>query len=132
MFDFTPSSQKPPTTKFSAIKNSLRRLISLYVENAKLTAVEKLTLLLSTAVVFFLAALLLTFAFACGALALLDLLELAMSPIAAAAILGGIFLALAAILILLRKPLVINPIARFVCKLIMDIGKDPLKEESNE
>ncbi|MDE5978724.1 MAG: phage holin family protein [Muribaculaceae bacterium] len=113
--------------KFQALKSSFRRLISLYIESAKLTAAEKLTLLLSAAVLFMIAFILVTIAIAFGAVALLQLLELALSPIAAAAILAGFFFLLAAVICLLRKPLIINPTARFMSKLIMDIGKDRIK-----
>lgn len=123
------STQEPGTDtgKFQALKSTFMRLISLYIESAKLTAAEKLTLLLSAAVLFMIAFILVTIAVAFGAVALLQLLELALSPIAAAAILAGFFFLLAAIICLLRKPLIINPTARFMSKLIMDIGKDRIK-----
>lgn len=113
--------------KFNALKSSFMRLVSLYIESAKLTAAEKLTLLLSAAVLFITAFTLVTIAIAFGAVALLQLLELALSPIAAAAILAGFFLLLALLIYLLRKPLVINPTAKFLSKLIMDIGKDRIR-----
>lgn len=113
--------------KFNALKSSFMRLVSLYIESAKLTAAEKLTLLLSAAVLFITAFTLVTIAIAFGAVALLQLLELALSPIAAAAILAGFFLLLALLIYLLRKPLVINPTAKFMSKLIMDIGKDRIR-----
>ena len=69
--------------KFNALKSSFMRLVSLYIESAKLTAAEKLTLLLSAAVLFITAFTLVTIAIAFGAVALLQLLELALSPIAA-------------------------------------------------
>jgi len=110
--------------KFDALKASLKRLFSLYLESAKLTATEKLTLLLSAAVMFISAFTLTTIALAFVAVALMQLLELVLSPIAAASILAGCFFLLALLVYLLRKPLIINPIARFLSKLIMDIGKD--------
>ncbi len=113
--------------KFNALKSSFMRLVSLYIESAKLTAAEKLTLLLSAAVLFITAFTLVTIAIAFSAVALLQLLELALSPIAAAAILAGFFLLLALLIYLLRKPLVINPTAKFMSKLIMDIGKDRIR-----
>ena len=105
-----------------------KRLISLYIENAKLTAAEKLTLLFSGAVVFVIGFILIMFSLAFLAVALLELLQLAMSPIASSAIIGGIFLVLAVLLIALRKTLVINPMARFLSKLIMDIGKNRIND----
>lgn len=120
------SDSSSPTGKFQAVKSSLGKLVSLYVEGAKLTAVEKLTLFLSASVVFICGFILITFVVAFGAVAILDLLEEALPPVASAGILSGIFLVLAILLFVLRKPLVINPMTRFVSKLIMDIGKDRL------
>ncbi len=123
---FNSSSQDPAVEngKFQALKSSLKRLIALYIESAKLTAAEKLTLLLSSIVLFIIAFILATIAIAFGAVALLQLLEMALSPIAAAAILCGFFLLLAMLIFVFRKPLIINPTARFMSKLIMDIGND--------
>ena len=117
-----------PNGKFDAVKASLRRLTALYIENAKLTAAEKLTVLLSAAVLFVALFMLATITIAFAAVALLELLQLALSPIAAAAIMAGVFLLIAILIFVLRKPLIINPTARFMSKLIMDIGKDHLKE----
>lgn len=114
--------------KFQAAKSSLKRLIALYIENAKLTAAEKLTVLLSAAVLFVALFMLATITIAFAAVALLELLQLALSPIAAAAIMAGVFLLIAILIFALRKHLIINPTARFMSKLIMDIGKDHLKE----
>lgn len=124
MFNTSPQDPTAENGKFQALKSSFKRLISLYIESAKLTAAEKLTLLLSTIVLFIIAFILATIAIAFGAVALLQLLEMALSPIAAAAIMCGFFLLLAIVIFLLRKPLIINPTARFMSKLIMDIGKD--------
>lgn len=127
MFDKSTSTSET-TGKFDAIKASFRRLVSLYIENAKLTAAEKLTLLLSAAVVFIIGFILIMFSLAFMAVALLELLQLAMSPIASSAIIGGIFLVLAILLIVLRKALVINPMSRFLSKLIMDIGRNRIND----
>lgn len=120
------SSATSPSGKFQSAKASIGRLTKLYIEGAKLTAVEKLTLFLSAAVMFICLFILATFIVAFGAVAILDLLEEALPPVASAGILSGIFLVLALLLFLLRKQLVINPMTRFVSRLIMDIGKDKL------
>lgn len=127
MLNSSNQEARAENSKFNALKSSFRRLISLYIESAKLTAAEKLTLLLSAAVLFIIAFMLVTIAIAFGTVALLQLLQLALSPIAAASILAGFFLLLAVLIFLFRKPLIINPTARFMSKLIMDIGKDRIK-----
>lgn len=126
---FHSSDQSTETNgKFDALKSSLKRLTALYLESAKLTATEKLTLLLSAAVVFVVGFILVAFAVTFAAVTLLELLEMALSPIAASGILAGFFLIVAVLFFLLRKPLVINPMARFMSRLIMDIGNDRIKE----
>lgn len=114
--------------RFAAIRDSLRRLGTLYLESARLTAAEKLTLFLSTAVAFIIAMVFMTFAIAFGAATLFYFLEYVDMPhVAAAAILAGVFVLLALLVFLLRRALIVNPIARFVSRLIMDIGKDSSK-----
>lgn len=117
-----------PGSNIADIRSSLRRLVALYVENAKLTAAEKLTLLLSGAVLFVIALVFITFALIFGAVAIYQLMALSMSPIVAAAILAGAFVLLVILAFLLRKPLIVDPIARFISRLIMDIGRTADKE----
>ncbi len=117
-----------PGSKIADIRSSLRRLVALYVENAKLTAAEKLTLLLSGAVLFVIALVFITFALIFGAVAIYQLMALSMSPIVAAAILAGAFVLLVILAFLLRKPLIVDPMARFISRLIMDIGRTADKE----
>jgi hypothetical protein len=118
-----PSPANESTSKFSTLKSSLQRIIALYIENAKLTAAEKLTLLFSAAVTFTVCFILAAIALTFIAIALLELLELAVSPIIAATIMACLFLLLSWLIYLLRKQLIVNPTARFISKLIMDIGK---------
>lgn len=114
--------------RFAAIRDSLRRLGTLYLESARLTAAEKLTFFLSTAVAFIIAMVFMTFAIAFGAATLFYFLEYVDMPhVAVAAILAGVFILLALLVFLLRRVLIVNPIARFVSRLIMDIGKDSSK-----
>lgn len=117
-----------PGSKIADIRSSLRRLVALYVENAKLTAAGKLTLLLSGAVLFVIALVFTTFALIFGAVAIYQLMALSMSPIVAAAILAGAFVLLVILAFLLRKPLIVDPMARFISRLIMDIGRTADKE----
>ncbi len=80
MLNSSNQEARAENSKFNALKSSFRRLISLYIESAKLTAAEKLTLLLSAAVLFIIAFMLVTIAIAFGAVALLQLLQRAQQP----------------------------------------------------
>lgn len=126
MFNSSPLSSGAENGRFQTLKASLKRLALLYLESAKLTAAEKLTLLFSTIILFIIAFILTTIAVAFAAVALSQLLETALSPIASSLIMSAFFILLAVLIFILRKPLIINPTARFLSKLIMDIGKDHL------
>lgn len=126
MFNSSPLSSEAKNGGFQTLKASLKRLALLYLESAKLTAAEKLTLLFSTIILFIIAFILITIAVAFAAVALSQLLETALSPIASSLIMSVFFILLAVLIFILRKPLIINPTARFLSKLIMDIGKDHL------
>lgn len=113
------NSESQFSVRFASIRALLTKLFHLYVEKAKLTVAEKLTLLVSAGIILFVCALLglIGLVFLSGSL--MGLLALCMSDIAAWAVMGGIYIALAALLVLLRKPLVITPVARFVSRLII-------------
>lgn len=113
--------------KFGTLKEGLRRLFRLYLEKTRLTVAERLSLLLAAGVMVFICSLLgiIGLVFVSGAL--IELLALWISPIASWAIVGGIYFLLAALIVLLRKPLIFNPVARFVSMLIFkeNEGIDP-------
>ena len=98
---------------FTTIKDLILRLASLYIENAKLNIAEKLTLVLS-------AALLLIVALAFFTGAALEALELVMDPWLSYLIMGCIFAGLIIVAVVLRKTLFVNPIARYLSKVIFD------------
>lgn len=128
---FNSSGSERYKSRFDTLRLSLRRLLHLYVENAKLTVAEKLTLLLSAAVVFVIATICVTFALAFAGVALLETFELVMSPIAASAIIAGVFILLALLVFLLRKPLIINPMARYLSRMLMDVGHHDVSDDKD-
>jgi len=111
----------------SKITDEIKELLSqsvnwakLEVEYIKLTAAEKLIILTSAMIIggvimLFLLPVLILILFA-----LVDVFKLIMvAPLAYLAV-GGIVLLLMFILFLLRKPLVINPVSRFITKVILE------------
>lgn len=101
-----------------------KRWIQLEVEYAKLTAAEKITVLLTT----------LIFGAVCLLLGMVVLILLAfalaqvfggfLSPALAFLCTAGVLVVLVALLFFLRKPLLENPISRLISKLILDIKSD--------
>lgn len=109
-----------------------KRLVSLYIENVKLTAAEKLTVVMSAGVLLIVAIVLGIFALAFLSGTCIELLALVLPAWASYAILGGFFLLLVIIAVALRKHLIVNPIARFVSKLVFDSHGDNDDDEGKE
>lgn len=94
--------------------------INLELEYVKLTAAEKLVILLSTIVIGGMIAILMLPVLIMFLFALVGVFRLFMSPPLAYLTVGGIVLLLIFILFMMRKPLIINPISRFMTKLFLD------------
>ena len=93
--------------------------LKMEIEYAKLTAAEKFSVLLSTLIliiVMFIVSLVVLIVFA---FALIDLFSLMMPHALACVTVGGIYILLIGCLYLLRKQLIINPIARLISKLFL-------------
>lgn len=105
------------------IKDIFRQAVNwlqLEVDYVKLTAAEKLTVLMSAVVlgaVFMLLAMIIVVLLS---MALVGILEMWMQTGLAFLCVSGVVLLLGLLIFLLRKPLLINPIARFLTRLIMD------------
>lgn len=97
-----------------------RRIVTLYIDNVKLTVAEKLTLLVSAGVVLLTTLVLGVFAVAFFSGAAIEALEMVLEPWASYLIMGGVFTLLMVLVLLLRKPLIIHPIARFITKLVYE------------
>lgn len=107
----------------------IKQWINLEVEYLKLTASEKISVLLSSLIlvlVLFIVGLVVLIVFA---LALIDLFSLFMAHALACVTVGGIFILLILMLYLLRTPLVINPITKLITKLFLTPKKDKVSHE---
>lgn len=92
----------------------------LEVEYLKLTAAEKLIIILSMSVIgvvilLFLLPAILMFLFALAQV-FIDFMPVAVAYVCV----GGIILLVLGILVLFRRPLVINPVAKFISKVLLD------------
>ena len=105
------------------IKEMLKQSLNwtkLEIEYVKLTAAEKLVVLLSTIIIGGIMAILVLPVFIMFLFALVGVFRLIMPAPLAYLTVGGIVLLLIFILYLMRKPLIINPVARFITKLFLD------------
>lgn len=107
-------------TKKTTVVDTIKQLGALYIENAKLTTAEKMTLLFSGIALFcsvmFLALLAMVF-FAIG---LASLLESYIAPFWSYFIIGGVFLIALAALYFFKEHIIENPIARFISKIVLN------------
>ena len=116
------------TESASALIAALKRLGKLYLENAKYTAAEKITIFLGATALCIIVLILglLAFLFTCFCIA--DLLATYLSPFWSYLIVTGIFILAIVVLCTFKNTLIFNPIARFISKLILD----PPNQERHE
>lgn len=109
------------TDQIKGIYQNGFRWIQLEIQYAKLTATEKLTVLMTTLVLGAVCLLLGVVILILLSFALVDAFKIIMKPGLAYLTVGGILILLIGVIILLRRPLLENPIARLMSKLILDI-----------
>lgn len=109
------------TESIQSIFANGKRWIELEIEYAKLTAAEKLTVLMTTLIFGAIGLLMIVLVLILLSFALVHVLEAILSPALAFVCVSGILIVLMAILYLLRKPLIENPISRLISKLLLDI-----------
>lgn len=94
--------------------------LRLELEYAKLTVAEKLTLLMSSLILGFVCLLLGVVVLIMLAFSLAETFRLLMNPALAYLATAGAICVLLALLYLLRKPLLLNPIARLITRIFFD------------
>lgn len=93
--------------------------VKLEVEYAKLTLAEKFTILLTTMIIGVVCLLFGMVALIILSLSLAHLFMLFMAPALAYLSVAGVIVLLLVLVYLLRKPLLLNPIAKYLTKLIL-------------
>jgi len=104
----------------SAISSTISRYIKLLLEDTRLNVAEKLTRLLSAlticALILVLALATLLFLSIAAGIALADI----MNPILAYVIVGSFYAVLAIVVYFCKTSLIVNPIARFISRLLIE------------
>lgn len=103
--------------------NELKTWLNVEVEYLKLTAAEKVSVLLSSLILVIVLFIIGMVVLIVLAFALVDLFCLFMPHALACVTVGGILMLLIGCLYLLRTPLVVNPITRLITKLFLTPGK---------
>ena len=107
-------------TNYSALFELLKRFINLKVENARLTVAERMTLLLSGFMFYMIVILFAVCIIGFLSVSLAQFLSESLSEHWAYMIVAGMYATFILLLFLLRKPLIVNPIARFMSQLIVE------------
>ncbi len=97
----------------------VKEYLKLNVENAKLSAAEKVVTLLSAVALGVIILVLGIFILIFLSISLAQLLCNFMHPAWAYLIVGGVFLLISAVVILLRKTLIIDPVSRFISRIFL-------------
>lgn len=102
----------------------LKRLAKLYLESGKLRFTEALTRILAATLITFICLAFAIIALAFISFGVIDALSQSLGMIWAYVIVGGFYILLIVVMIALRRQLIVNPIARFLSKIILDTTKN--------
>ena len=105
--------------QISGIWSEIKETVSLNIEYAKLTATEKVTVLFSMAALAAVCLILASFVIFLISLGLMLLLAKSTGLFGACMIMAGIYAVFIVTVLLLRRQLVIDPVARFISRLIL-------------
>lgn len=108
------------TDKVKEVFADSKEWVQLQVEYAKLTAAEKMTILggaVALGAICLLIGVVILFVLA---LSLIDTFKMFMSPALACLAVSGCLVVLMVLLIIFKKPLILNPIAKFLTKLFLN------------
>lgn len=113
-------SEKSAKSNVAQMIENIKRLITLQLDYARLTATEKLTIILSTMAIYALVVIFGTLTLVFLTLGVGHLLATTIAPHFAYLIVAAFYVVVLIALLLLRKKLFINPIARFLSKLFVN------------
>lgn len=108
------------TSQLQSLWTEIKEIVKLNVDYARLTAAEKATVLLSTMAIALLAFVAVSSVLFFISLGLVMLLAKSTGIFGACMIMAGIYAVILTVAIVLRKQLLIDPIARFVSRLFLN------------
>lgn len=114
-----------PDNAFKRLFDECKKYISLQIDYAKLTATEKISVILGMSVLFIIILVLAVGAGIYLSFALVYLLEPLVGIVGSYALLGGLFLLLIAIVVIFKQRIILAPITRFISRVLLDNDKTP-------
>lgn len=97
-----------------------QRIAKLYIRSGKLSLTEVLTRILTAAIITFVSLLFVIIALAFVSYGVIEALSQCMATTWAYLIVAGFYMLLIAVMVIFKRTLLINPIARFLSKVILD------------
>ncbi|MBD5308064.1 MAG: phage holin family protein [Paramuribaculum sp.] len=113
------TEEQPSGNAYQRLATQIKQYVNLSIENARLGVAEKMSVLLSTIAIALIAFALITIAVLFFTIAMAHLLAEIMPLIWAYGAMCCLNLLVLILILLFRKPLIINPIARLVSKLLL-------------
>ena len=110
----------------------LRRYLKLLIEDARLTAAEKLTILFSTVSLFALVVIVGVVALVFVSIGIGHLLAETIAPVMAYLYIAGFYILVLIAMIVFKRQLFIDPICRFVTRLIVEPPKPQTERRKTE
>lgn len=107
------------TNRFKEIYDEGKDYLKLQLEYGKLTIIEKLTILLSSLAIGLIALFLGVIAIFFLSMSVIDVMASSIGHIWSCLIMCACYILLIAIIVMLRKPLIINPMARLISRIIL-------------
>lgn len=124
-----PENDTSKQNAFSRLTESARTYMRLLMEDTKLNVAEKLTRLLAAIALCSLLTILITAALVFISIAAGLALSTVMSPLWAFVIVASFYILMMVLLLCFRTKLLVNPIARFISRLLLDA---PQTNKSND
>ncbi len=116
----TEQSDLRSSSAVQTLMASVSRYVKLLIEDTRLNATEKLTRLFSAITIFAIVMVLGLAALLFLSVAVAEAISDFISPIWAYIILATVYAILAGVVVLCRNSLIVNPIARFISRLLLD------------
>ena len=114
-----------PDNAFKRLFEEGKKYLTLQIDYTKLTATEKISVILGMSVLFIIILVLAVGAGIYLSFALVYLLEPLVGIVGSYALLGALFLILIAIVVIFKRQLILAPITRFISRVLLDNDKTP-------
>lgn len=126
------SSESRQSSAYISLWQSLQRLFNLEVDNAKMLVTEKLTVLTARLAVCFVVFVVGTCTLIFASMGVADILLEDLPPRWTYLIIAGFYALIIILLIIFRRRVFVNPIARFMSKVILDPPEADMEQKQPE